>query len=361
MARNSDTSTGLGSWEGGDFETTVSRYGGIGADADVPAGTRFVAGVVRLLLQQRLELEAKGKSDDGDIAIFVLEPSPPDSIQDARRQPMLDNGRTRVIGRLWFTAASVVSGHYVELPQDTDDDVRFSYVDQLNLGSLPTLIFDPRTVTPQLRWYPEGLRQPDKFELKPFEGDVSPDDVFEAINRLYEQLFITPAGMPGGGNLWSKAGEHWAGKDAEALLQSYLKAGLIMGFPYCTVRHEQTQPAGRTDLELEQSNPSDRSVITRHAIIELKVLRSFRSTGLLVPDAQTKEWTKEGVIQAAAYRDEKGSRWSALCCFDMRKQDAGDNFCFDHVQELSSQLNVTLRRWFLYASSADFRQAKTAT
>ena len=158
-------------------------------------------------------------------------------------------------------------------------------------------------------------------------------------------------------NLWKNSGGHWPREDAEALVQSHLKAGLTLRFPYCRVRHEQTQTAGRTDLEIEQFNPLDRSSVTYQAILELKVLRSFRHKGAKVSDGETKEAIREGVRQAASYRKVKAARWSALCCFDMRGSDTGDEACFAHVQESADAEDVTLKRWFLYASPAEYRQA----
>ena len=357
MASDSGISTELGRWVGGDFVTTVSQNRAVGADADLPDENRFVTGVVQLLLRRTAEMERRGESDDVDIAIFVLNPSPPVSALNAEREPMIDNGLTRVVGRLWFTAAPVVSAHYVDLPADTDDG-RFSYVaNELDLGTQPTLIFDPRTLSPQLRWYPNGLGQPDNIELKPLTGTVSPGEVFSAINDVYKQCFVTPGGLPQGVSLWEDAHQCRPLQDAEALVQSHLKAGLVMRFPYCTVRHEQTQTAGRTDLEIEQPHPLNRTEVTRHAIIELKVLRSFWSTGSTVSNTRIKKWIEEGVRQAAAYRMEKGTHWSTLCCFDMRREDAGDDTSFAHVQECADSLNVMLKRWFLYSSAADYRQA----
>ena len=357
MANDSDNSTILGRWADGDFMGTVSQHGGVGFDADLTDENRFVVGVVQLLRRRQAEMKARGESRDADIAIFVLQPTPPNSAPNAQRVPMVDNGLTMVAGRLWFTAAPVVSAHYVELPL-ANDDGRFSYVtDQLNLASQPTLIFDPRTALAQLRWYPKGLGQPNNVELKLLEGAVEPEDVLEAIDRLYNECFVTPSGLPQGINLWANASRHWPRKDAEVLIQSHLKAGLVSRFPFCKVRHEQSQPAGRSDLEIEQSDPLDHSHITRHAVIELKVLRSFWASGSIVSDTETKEWISEGVQQATAYCAEKDAQWSALCCFDMRKTDPGDGRCFAHVQTSADEQGVKLRRWFLYASPAEYRKA----
>ena len=359
MESDNDTSAALGRWAGGDFGATVSLYRGVGVDTDVPDQHRFVSGVVQLLRQRRLVLEAQDDSDDSDLAIFVLKPMPPDSITTTR-EPMLDHGHISVVGRLWFSSVAVTSAHYVNLPQDSDD-ARVSYVaDRLDLGALPTLIFDPRTVPAKLRWYPEGLGQLDNVDLIPLSGDLSPSEVFDLIEHLYRQCFVTPDSLPNSVSLWHDASRYRPLENAEALVQSHLKTGLAARFPSCKIRHEQTQVTGRTDLEIEQFDSLDHSVVTRHAIIELKVLRSFRSSGSKVYDSQTKESIEEGVRQAAAYRIEKEARWSALCCFDMRRDDAGDEACFADVQDCADALEVMLRRWFLYASAAELRQAITS-
>ena len=362
MVSRSSADIALGKWAGGDFKGTVSQYGGIGTDTDVPDETRFVAGIVSLIVQRKAELEARDELMESDIAIFLLKPVPPDSVQNAQRVPMVNNGLTPLGGRLWFAPAVVGSARYVQLPPNTNDDERLCYVtDQLELGSCPAIIFDPRPTSPQLRWYPEGLGNLENYELKHMEGDVNPQEVFETIDVIYSDCFVTPDALPQAGNMWEKASEFRPIKNAEALVQAFLKVGLKSRFPYCIIRHEQTQATGRTDLEIEQLDPLDHSVVTRHAIIELKVLRSYWSTGSRVSDGEAGKWIREGMVQAAAYRKEKVVRWSAVCCFDMRSHDIGDAECFDPVRECACKLSVVLRRWFLFANADDYRQAIVGT
>ena len=117
---------------------------------------------------------------------------------------------------------------------------------------------------------------------------------------------------------------------------------------------------GRLDLEIEQADPIDRSKVTRHAILELKVLRSFGETGTIIGDEYTRGWVDSGVKQAHAYRESKAAKWSALFCFDMRKDNSGEK-CFDHVRDLAQSLNVFLKCWFLYAKSKYYRNALAST
>ena len=358
MESGSGTSTSLGRWADGDFSATVSRHRGAGADADLPDHARFVAGVARLVVQRAAEAARIGDRDEPDIAIFVLSSSPPAVAGNTKRVPMVDNGLTAVGGRLWFATPAVISAHYVELPEGADDDAQFAYVERhLGLGEEPTVVFDSRVTSNRLRWYPNGLAKTETVEFPPLDGDLTDQEVFRAIDLLHEQCFVTPSGLPQGVNLWMNPGSHWPRENAEALVQSHLKAGLTLRFPYCRVRHEQTQTAGRTDLEIERFIPLDRSSVTYEAILELKVLRSFRHAGAKVSDAETKKAIKEGVRQAASYRKGKEARWSALCCFDMRQADAGDDGCFDHVRESAADSKVALKRWLLYASPAEYRRA----
>lgn len=362
MATDGGPGAALGPWEGGDFQSTIDEYGGVSADPDLPDESRFVSGVAKLLLRRQAEANNLGKSDSNDIAIFVLVHAVPASLRNAQRVPMFDNGLTMVTGRVWFTAAAVVSARYLELPDEASDDAHFSYVvDCLGLGSQQTVVFDPRPANPELRWYPEGLSEPDVVEQKPLAGDVTVSEVFEAIERIYQQNLITPISLPPGTGLWINSRLYHPRENAEALVQSYLKIGLTGAFPSCIFRHEQSQPAGRTDLEIFTINPLDGKSSVAYAIIELKVLRSFGSRGAAVSQAYTNSAIEEGVKQAAAYRETKPANWSALCCFDMRKDDLGEDACFFHVRCLATHREVSLKRWFIFASSSAYRDTITGT
>jgi hypothetical protein len=162
------------------------------------------------------------------------------------------------------------------------------------------------------------------------------------------------------GKLWADPDRWWPSSQAEKTVQWQLFAGLVTALPTCIVRHEQPMPEGRDDLEIERSDPMDPSQVTRLALIELKVLRSFRESGSAVPAEAMLQHVEDGVKQASAYSESKGFRRSTLCCFDMRREDAGDG-CFDDVRRLASDLSVDLKRWFLYASSLQYRTALAAS
>lgn len=349
----------LGPWANADLARTAYEQRGIGATSDLPQEVRFIAGVVQLI-RARLAYSG-GSSDPGQPAVFLLEPSPPSQPDglSPKRIPMLDNGLTPLTGRLWFVGAAVVSGHFVPV-ENHDDDSLFSFVTNvLNLGHVPAVLLDPRTGVPDVRFYASGLKNQDDYRRLPLGGiDLSLDRILEAINDIYSQCLITPDAQPSAGKLWEDSDKWHPVKDAEAVIQWTIKPGLAAAFPSCTVRHEQSSVPGRVDLEIEENDPLDRGRVVRHAVLELKVLRSFWSTGTVVSNTETLSWIDSGVRQAAAYRSDKGARAAALCCFDMRRENSGET-CFEHVLTLAETLDVKLRRWYLFASSSLYREYRT--
>lgn len=347
----------LGPWASDNFAKTVNTSSTVGVDSDLPDVVRFLAGVAKLI--RRRLAEAGDSADPSMPAVFLLMPNAHVNKLHVNltRIPMLNNGLTVVNGRLWFVSPVPVMGSYVEL-KDCDDDKLFRIVSEdLELGNVPAVIYDPRTKAREIRFYENGLDAPEICEsISMAASDVALERIFEVINRIHERTLITPDAQQLEGKLWCDNTKHWPVKNAERVIQLYLYAGLTAAFLNCTVRAEQNNVSGRLDLEIEESDPIDRSIFVRHALLELKVLRSFGSTGDIFSEKYNLDWVESGVNQAASYRKERGARASALCCFDMRKENSGEE-CFTHVSDLAQQLKVALRVWFLYATSKQYRDA----
>jgi len=356
---NSQETTNLGAWEGDNLQSTALPNAGIGADAGLPPETRFLSNVAKLVRRRKATQGAE--SDPMRPAVFLLASTT--RVHNlggvAKRVPMLDNALEVLSGRLWSVNEGVFSGHYVDL-EELDDDGLFKLVaDELKLGSVPAIIFDPRTTPASVRYYQDGLQSPDTVELLSVTGaKVNLDQIFKVIGQVHRKCLITPEAQARASKLWKDPSKWWASKDAEYVVQSHLRAGLTGAFPTCTVRHEQTDVPGRLDLEIEESEALDRSQVTRFAILELKILRSFGHTGKQYSSQYVLEWVDSGVRQAATYRDERGAKEAALCCFDMRKE-CTDEECFNHVRDLAEKLVVVLRVWFIFASSAQYRDFAT--
>lgn len=347
----------LGAWAGDDLADTVRTTFTVGADSDLPDEVRFVAGIAKLVV--RCIAQATDGIDSPTPAIFLLAPVPVAAAErfGPKRVPMLDNGLTPVNGRLWFVSPVVVVGSYIEL-EDYDDDRIFGFVtDELQLGDAPAIVFDPRTRALEVRLYRKGLNYPEEYEASSVGCvDLGLPRILEVVDLIHGRCFITPDAQEQAGLLWHDKAKFIPVENAEKVVQFYLRVGLTTAFPVCTVRTEQHGLPGRLDLEIEESDAVDRSQFIRHAILELKVLRSFWSTGTPVSEEYTRDWVESGVKQAAAYRNERHARAAALCCFDMRCDDTGQD-CFRHVIELATTHRVLLKVWFLYASSKQYRDA----
>jgi hypothetical protein len=345
--------TAQGFWSNDALLQTLQQFRGVGADADLSDEVRFLVGVASLV-RKRID---QGESDDKSQlpAIFLLHPDPP-TCEAGRRYPMLDNGLERITGRIWFVNQVASDGTAIDVSAELDDHSLFQFtVEDLSAGALPAVIFEVRTPSPEIRFYPDGLRDTSNYRLLRIERtSITPDDVFEVIDRLHEQYLCTPDVQGRAGKLWSDSSRSFVADDAEDEIQIVLRNGLTGRFPTCIVRAEQVQPTGRLDVEIEEPDRRIRSRVIRHAVLELKVLRGRRSSGTTVPERENKTWIEAGVKQASEYRDDKGCRFAALCCFDMRLEPSGQD-CFAEVVDLAAQLDVNLRCWYLFSSSKEYR------
>jgi hypothetical protein len=345
----------LGPWKAEDLGETASLFAGLGADDRLPADVRFLSNVAKLI-RQRNAMD-KTASDPALPAVFLLSPVPPANLkQSVTRIPMLSNGTTVLNGNIWLVHAAVNSGYLVEdSPKDGDDLFRF-VTDSLGLGDVLAVIYEPRGPNPTIRFYPRGMNDPDTCNVLLAQGEkVTEDQIFHVIDRVYEQCLRTPDCQSHVGKLWEDSDKCWPVHDAEAVVQMNLRIGLVGHFLICTVRDEQKTVVGRTDLEIEQNDPLNPGNVIRHALLELKILRSFRHTGTPVPPRETLDWVALGMEQARQYGIDKDSRLATLCCFDMRSTDEKET-CFDHVRDKARKAKVILRRWYLYGSSERYRK-----
>jgi hypothetical protein len=345
----------LDPWADTALRGTITQFYGVGANSDLPDGIRFL-GSVASLINRRLSV-ASYNEEHGSLAIFLLKPDVPEkNTRHTKRYPMLDNGQQRISGNFWFVNILANDGRAIELEDSDDDEKIFSLViDSWAIGDIPAIILDTRTTVPEARFYPNGLGSTDtchSVRLQPLTIEL--DEIGALVDRLHQQYLCTPDVQGRAGKLWKDCNRGFPADDAEDEVSIVIRTGLIGAFPTCVIRAEQPQPTGRLDIEIEEQNSLDRSQVVRHAILELKILRSKRSSGDIVSDSENRQRITDGVHQASAYQRDRGSRLTALYCFDMRKDYAGDA-CFDHVRTTAASLEVELRSWHLFSTSASYR------
>ena len=335
---------------------TVAGYGGVGDDTNQSDTVRFLRGVARLVKKRLRTITEPAQTP----AVFLLCPTEPLTIDPEilESHPMLDNGLTPVEGRLWLVSPVVTWGKCIPLDVLNDSGLFEIVVSKLEQGGVPAVIYDPRPHPAQIRYYHEGMQDPNKCTvLEVPTAAVDLQQVLAVVDRVYETTLITPNAQNQVAKLWEDADHHLPVKNAELTIQMYLETAFNVAFPTCTIRSEQPQVTGRLDIEIEESDSERPGYFIRHALLELKVLRSFGSTGARVTNTQIRAWIDEGVDQAFSYGDERGTLQSALCCFDMRRSHT-DIACFKEIIEKAKSLSVIIRVWDLFASAKAYRAAR---
>lgn len=355
MLASGSTGGHLGGWDSADLEATFHTASIVGADYDIEPHRRFLRGVVALA--RRREAIVERGEDPLDLAIFLMYPAG-EQHTDLPRYPMLDAGLTAIAGKVWYVNAAVVSGRAVDMTATEDDDVFRFVTDDLGLGDVPAAIVDPRLDQTTVRFYPAGLSDPNsREEVRLRTPDVGIAGLSDIVARVYGQCLVTPDAQSSGNKIWENGSSHRPKRNAEHRIQAYLKPAFTVAFPTCRIYEEFAGIMGRADLHIEEPDPIDRANVTFLAVLELKVLRTYSESGnTKYSIAESAREVSKGVKQAGMYKRERGHQVGALCCFDMREKDEGDD-CFAGVAKLADDLAVDLRRWYLYGTSELYRQA----
>lgn len=344
-------------WSIGALEQTVLEYQGVGSDADVPRELRFARSIARLVAKRRLRPDSH--QDPNALGVLVLAPEAPLQVLPiSTRVHMLDQANDPLTGRLWITNETAAFGDFES--HNRDGDELFSWVSELGLGAYPAIIYDPVTDGGQLRLYMSGLEQPgtvDVYSIRSIEP-ITYEAVREVIDALHESALMSPAVQSAGVRLWADADRHRVVRDAEARIHAQVRVALLGAFLNYRVGNEKPVPSGRYDVAIGYFD-NVASTLTQYGIIELKVLRSFGSTGHAYSAHDS--YVREGVIQAATYREDEGAVWAQLACFDMRIEADASDACMSAANDLADEQRVMLDRWQIYATSTEYRHSRIAS
>jgi len=322
---------------------TLSSFPFAGADSDLSDDERFARGVAQAI---RAWLRSH-PTEVGSHAVFLLQPTVPEQLSATSSDAFyaLDDGETDVTAGIWFVGPPVIRGTRIDAPETFD--AMFPAVVSAGLGDCSAVTYRRTNAGPLLRYYPRGLVDPERLvSMALSDSVVDLAKILDLIDIVHRSTLVTPSGHQGGAKLWQNRSKHYPVRHVEVEIQAYLRTGLSVGLPLCRINPGQNLVAGRLDLEIEELDPDTRK-LARHAVLELKVIRSFGSTGASTSQPQTERWVSEGVEQAHAYREERSARESALCCFDMRV-NVGDEACVKKVETKAEGLGVIVRTWPLY-------------
>lgn len=278
-------------------------------------------------------------------------------------EPIIDNGSKELCGWMLVIPATCTSGYGTQLAGTTTAEL-FNEVLTKGAGNEPALVFDPNATDKELRYYPKGVSSPEVVQRFPFRTMTFTLAMLDSVlKRLHEQALVTPDAAKGLG-IWHEADKYRPITDAEARLQGLMRLTLSVAFDtrHFSVWWEVPGTQGRCDLFVTSRSATSAGQLTAHAVLELKVLRSFSAGGSYVAKKTNAEAIKKGVGQARGYRKDKDALNAMLCCYDMRTpaQADGDS-CFKPVQSVALKHSVQLRTYRLYGKSDDLRKDQMTT
>jgi hypothetical protein len=335
----------LGLWKKGDIDAAVdARYCGSAYYQHLPKAAHFVHSVARILHKRK----AKDVAALCSAPSFFVMGSAPEGVT-VKREPAFSYGGVDVSGRVWFGAEALNSSNGVQLPDTTDADTLFTFVSQtLNSGNAPTAYFHGAVGDQTLRYYPKGLDHPDECEDISFEGaHINQTTIKGALDKIHDRSLQTSTASQLALTLWEDRAKGHPVERAEGAVQGIVEVGLAQAMGNVRVKREETGAMGRFDLALIEHDPLDSSKTINHAILELKIVKSFTHSGTPVPPRDNKSAVLKGTKQAWAYREEHKSRMAALCCYDMRSTPSPNN-CSELGSNVATKLNVEFWAWPLF-------------
>lgn len=351
MAANAPS---LGSWNEDRAELATVHVEGIGLYADQPEYIDFQTIALQLLAKAATKNPPKELGPAyfvlGDTALFS-------HVRDvATSVPMLRiDDSIQLFGKLWIVPRNLGHGFSLDTTGLSIPEV-FQRIRDYGGEERPAIAVHPAVPTAPMA-YQKGVAQPEiceQFDLN--VTTVSVKDLDEALDGLYS-LIRSPdqsAERP----LWENVDKGWPVKNAEKAVQHEVTRALAGRFAWLTeIRSEQSSSIGRTDVELIQSRGLPPGQNIRHALLELKVLRSATVNGRPVGPKAMVRHIREGVRQASEYGEAANSSIRMLCCFDMRHTDEGTEVVFEKFKQPATDRKVLLRRFFLYSSSQALREA----
>ncbi len=343
----------LGAWQGDRAQIEAAPRSTFGDIDDLPPDLRFQVYVSRTIRARERQADA----ETAGAAAFILVTSQQQEGLKVGREfnHTVHTGRVRLVGRIHFMTPRAASSAFEEYAGDANGV--FERIAELQYDNLPTMVYDQGAGKARLSYYPKGTHTDDgMIEVDLDVGSVTEAEILSVIDAVYRTELCTPDNS-GPTKIWENSDRGYPIKEAERTVQQFLRVGLAARFHWCTIRAEQAGKLGRTDLEVVDNRTGEVGSITHHALLELKVLRSFSHSGSAYAAEDAQEAVSKGVEQAHSYGNDNNTLLRMLCCFDMRSDDVGDTITFAQIQTKAATLCVSLKRWYLYRSSEHMRNA----
>jgi hypothetical protein len=335
----------------------AEQFFGAEPDLDAPAITIAIQALAKVI-GLRVQNPA-ATNDEKRVAVFLISDRPRDLAKTlgAKHEPIIDDGSRSLAGKLWISPTTFISGYSVDF-QSGEISEAFQQVMDLNLGAMAACVYNPAGTDREIRFYPNGLNDETrviKFAVSDAAFDF--DTLDQVLNTFHLQNFITPDATLDILDPWKKASKYYPRENAEAFFQAWLKTALSVVFwRSIVVKFEVSGTEGRCDL-LMMSRQGEGWLC--RAVLELKVLKSYSSSGSSISQTVSEQAIKDGVLQVVAYKTQNASKLGVLCCYDMRKPDhCNDDECFNPIRPVATSNAIHLRRYRVHGSSKALRAVK---
>jgi|GEM_PF-1987039 len=343
----------LGLWKDDDLSTMISRSTGNRYYQALPEEVQFVHSVAKVLAMRN----AKDKTALCSApSLYVLGPVPENVRVVPKREPTFSLGGVNVAGKIWFGAQAMNSCNGFAIFTGADSDAIFTFVSKtLASGSRPAIYFDGSSSEALLRFYPKGVDTPEDCEDILFGGANFNETILkDLLDRIHEKSLITPTAGSAAKDIWQDKEKGFPVERAEGAIQKIVQVGLVIGLGNLKVKSEETGVFGRYDLAVIEQDPLDPSKNTNHAILELKIVKAYTNSGNKVSDAANQKAVQKGIRQAFAYRMEHGSRFSALCCYDLRPAPSLHKYSTSKCKN-AVKLDVKFWAWPIFSTPESAR------
>lgn len=303
------------------------------ANAGATASERFIFQVSNLVTLRQQQGES------GGVTVFLQS----DALQsDAEGcggtfNPVIATGNDPITDKVWLSNAALGAAWALDIDCSNKAAI-FDDVKEAGFGSLPALVIDWRGAVPVGRFYVRGLEHVDYvLEVVLSYAEITVEDMKACLDRFYATALATPQLTREGHSeaIWNDAGKGWPAHRPEERIQAKLIEHIRSRYTKHKVRAEHKNDAGITDLLIyaQAQDVAGTKVVVYEWALELKTLTDRTETGNNVGPAQIKERIDGGLAQAIHYRRQEHANKAALCCYDMRTSDEGDQACFAEIQE----------------------------
>ncbi|WP_162995497.1 hypothetical protein [Klebsiella variicola] len=347
----------IGAWNPQDLLNTVNEEltGKPVFDESVPVESQFLA----------YTLYELRKIDPNDLGtcLFFLHPDMPNLSDESlklKSSLLFDSGRISFMNKVCFVNLTLTRGRYFEADLSNPDDIIDLIINDYGLGDIPVVMIDKHNGQHTARMYPKGFSSPEEYIISLKKEFLDLDSIKHAIDNLYQTSLITPSAAQNAGfKLWEDSSKFFPAEHIEKGIQGRLYSHFSSHFG-CNLLAlpEINTVGGRLDLLLI-SKSSEKGKQINHALLELKALRSFSSSGKTTyKSSEQLEWIDKGMRQAQEYSITLEPYHTVLCCFDMCNAGNDDDYWFASTKQFSIENNIHQWRWKLYNSAESKRQSE---